>query len=151
MKNKLALAAAVFTLLIGVMLFAPARIDPVAWTPSAARAIAPNEDLRRMTSLPLAQAEDVAVDAQGRVYGGTTDGRIVRVLPDGTVEDFAVTGGRALGLAWHPDGRLIAADCFKGLLAIAPDGTVEVLSTEADGVPFKFTDDGRWCKDRIGT
>lgn len=141
MKNKIAIAAALLILGFGALLYAPARIDPVAWTPSDPFAIAPNEDLRRLTSVPLAKAEDVAVDAQGRIYGGTTDGRIVRVLTDGTVEDFAVTGGRALGLAWHPDGRLIAADCFEGLLAIAPDGSVEVLATEADGVPFKFTDD----------
>jgi len=141
-KIKIVLTAALTTLAFGGLLYGPSPIQPVAWTPSTPFVIAPNEDLRRLTSLPLVQAEDVAVDSEGRVYGGTTDGRIVRVLLDGTVEDFAVTGGRPLGLAWHPDGRLIVADCFKGLLAVSPDGaTVEVLATEAAGVPFKFTDD----------
>jgi sugar lactone lactonase YvrE/peptidoglycan/xylan/chitin deacetylase (PgdA/CDA1 family) len=141
-KHKPLLIAAVLGLGFGGLLYGPSRIDPVAWTPSTPLEIPPNEDLRSLTALPLAQAEDLAVDAQGRIYGGTPDGRIVRLLPDGTVEDFAVTGGRALGLAWHPDGRLIVADCFQGLLAVSADGrTVEVLATEADGVPFKFTDD----------
>ncbi len=143
MKTKLAVAAAVFVLLLGTALYAPARIDPVAWEAAPGHVYPANEDLRRMEALPLPQAEDVAVDALGRVYGGTVDGRVLRTTADGAgTELFAETGGRALGLAWHPDGRLIVADCWKGLLAISPDGAeVEVLATEAGGVPFKFTDD----------
>ncbi len=132
--------------LIGLALtFGPAPIDPVAWTPSVAMpldgALAPNTDLRPLRALPLPQAEDLAVDGEGRVYGGAADGRILRLRADGAVEEFADTGGRPLGLDWHPDGRLVVADAERGLLAVGPDGEVEVLATEAEGVPFRFADD----------
>lgn len=145
-RRRPALIAAAVAAVVGLWLaFGPARIDPVAWTPSEAMPLegplAPNDALRALRPLPLAQAEDLAVDDQGRTYGGTVDGRILRLRPDGTVEEFARTGGRALGLDWHPDGRLIVADAFAGLLAVDPSGAVEVLATEAEGVPFRFTDD----------
>ena len=49
--------------------------------------------------------------------------------------------GRPLGLAFDPGGNLIVADAIKGLLSIARDGAVTVLTTEADGVPFGCTND----------
>lgn len=93
--------------------------------------------------------EDAAVDAQGRIYGGgieATDafdtGRIMRFQPDGSQpEVFAETGGRPLGLHFDAAGNLIVADSYKGLLSVAPDGSVTLLSIEADGVPFNLTDD----------
>jgi sugar lactone lactonase YvrE len=40
------------------------------------------------------------------------------------------------------DGRLLVADAKKkGLLEIAQDGALTVLSTEANGVSFRFTND----------
>jgi sugar lactone lactonase YvrE len=85
--------------------------------------------------------EDVAVDGEGRIYGGTQDGRILRVLRNGAVEVFAETGGRPLGLHFDADGHLIVADAWRGLLSISPAGKVAVLTTEAGGLPFGFTDD----------
>src|SRR6185295_12743000 len=38
-------------------------------------------------------------------------------------------------------GNLIVADAFKGLLSISPDGQISVLTTEAGGMRFAFTDD----------
>jgi sugar lactone lactonase YvrE len=38
-------------------------------------------------------------------------------------------------------GNLIVADAWKGLLSIAPDGEITVLTREAEGTPFRFTDD----------
>ena len=63
------------------------------------------------------------------------------MLADGTVETFADTGGRPLGLAFTAGGRLIVADARKGLLSVSPGGAITVLATEANGVPFGFTDD----------
>lgn len=85
--------------------------------------------------------EDVDVDSEGRVYAGLADGRIVRVLADGSVEEFANTGGRPLGLEFDSGGRLIVADAWKGLLSVSSGGQISVLATEAGGVPFAFTDD----------
>ena len=85
--------------------------------------------------------EDVDKDASGRIYGGCDDGRIVRFLPDETRETFADTGGRPLGLHFDASGNLIVADSWKGLLSINPKGEITTLTTEAEGVPFAFTDD----------
>ena len=90
--------------------------------------------------------EDVAVDAQGRIYTGTIDGRIVRVNlgpnDDEDIEIFAETGGRPLGLDFDDvSGELIVADAVKGLLAVDRQGKITELATEADGVPFGLADD----------
>jgi sugar lactone lactonase YvrE len=62
--------------------------------------------------------------------------------PDGSKQEvFADTGGRVLGFDFDAKGRLIAADAFKGLLAITPDRRVSVL---ADRVgpddPIRYAD-----------
>jgi sugar lactone lactonase YvrE len=118
-------------------------------------ALAPNHLLRRAERLALGKIhgpEDVAVDAAGRIYGGTADGRIVRVtLQDGEerVETFARTGGRPLGLHFDAAGNLVVADGRKGLLSIDPAGRVTVLATQAEGVPFGFTDDVKIASDGV--
>lgn len=135
-------------LLVGVLLAVTSPIDSEAWTPPSAPALAgayaANDRLARAELLALGKIsgpEDVDVDAEGRVYAGLEDGRIVRVLADGTVEDFANTGGRPLGLAFDAGGRLIVADAWKGLLSVSTGGQITVLATEAGGRPFGFTDD----------
>jgi sugar lactone lactonase YvrE len=86
--------------------------------------------------------EDVALDSQNRIYAGLDDGRIMRLQPDGTKpEAFSNTHGRPLGLVFDSNGNLIVADAVKGLLSIAPDGAVNVLTTAADGLPFGCTND----------
>jgi len=89
-----------------------------------------------------AGAEDVAIDAQGQIYGGMADGLIIRYRPDGSQpEVLANTEGRPLGLDFDPAGNLIIADAVKGLLSMASDGTIKVLSTEYDGVPYGLAND----------
>ena len=148
-----------FLALLGVLLlyllFWPVPIDPVAWTPPPPPALdgpyAQNEHLAAITRLetrPGFGPEDVAVDAQGRIYGGLQNGHIVRFDPEGTThERFVDTAGRPLGLAFDSLGHLIVADSHKGLLSISPDAEITVLTTEADGVPFGFTDDVDIAKD----
>lgn len=143
----LLLAGTIFVLL-------PAPIDPAAYSPPAPPSLVgplePNDALQAVERIAEGQLhgpEDVAVDAQGRIYGGTHDGLIVRITPasgDGSpelVEVFVATGGRPLGLHFDAAGRLIVADAQKGLLAIDTQGQIETLTTEADGVPFNLTDD----------
>src|SRR5690606_33934077 len=84
--------------------------------------------------------EDVETDAQGRVYGGTNAGEVLRLDGD-KLEVFATTGGRPLGLDFAPSGALIVADVKKGLLSISPEGQVTTLVDSVDGVPLGFTDD----------
>jgi sugar lactone lactonase YvrE len=132
---------------VGLWLW-PSPIDPVAWEPPKPPALegafAPNEDLRSADLLATGQihgAEDVDVDDDGRVYASSHGGKVVRIDVDGTVEDFALTQGRPLGMHWDPDGNLVVCDAFKGLLRIDASGVVEVLATEAGEHPFGFTND----------
>lgn len=126
----------------------PVPIDPVAWTPPPAPALegpyAVNDKLKAAERLAEGQGqgpEALALDAEGHVYTGYVDGRVMRFDGDGqNGQVLANTGGRPLGLKFAPDGRLIVADAAKGLVAVA-DGKVQALATEADGKPFGFTDD----------
>ncbi|MEM8933362.1 MAG: SMP-30/gluconolactonase/LRE family protein [Acidobacteriota bacterium] len=131
------------------MLLSASPIDPEGWNPPPAPklegVLIPNLELRQTERLAFGQivgAEDVAVDARGRIYGGLVDGRIIRLdAAGGGLETFAETGGRPLGLHFDAAGNLVVADAAKGLLRVDPDGAVEVLTTESDGLPFRFTDD----------
>ncbi|MCZ6806212.1 MAG: SMP-30/gluconolactonase/LRE family protein, partial [Deltaproteobacteria bacterium] len=140
---------AIFVVLVVYLLLWPVPIEPVSWiahpAPPLEGDFAPNRLLQGMELFPTPKThgpEDVAVDAEGRVYVGVDEGRIFRYSPDGAkVEAFADTGGRPLGLDFDVDGNLIVADAFKGLLSLDPEGTITVLCTEAGYHPFEFTDD----------
>jgi sugar lactone lactonase YvrE len=139
---------AVIVLSLAYLILWPVPISPVAWTPPTAPELtgvyAQNSELAKIERLPVdgSKPEDVAIDAKDRVYCGAEDGRIFRFQADGThPEVFANTQGRPLGLIFDRDGNLIVADAIKGLLSIARDGKVAVLTTEADGVPFRCTND----------
>ncbi len=139
---------AIIFLLIGYLVAWPVPIDPVAWAPPAAPELtgvyAQNSELAKIERLHVDgfAPEDVAIDTQDRIYCGAGDGRIFRFQPDGThPEVFVNTQGRPLGLIFDHDGNLIVADALKGLLAINREGTISVLTTEADGVPFRCAND----------
>ena len=148
MKKLLGLIALLIAAAAGYLILAPSPIDPLAWDAPVAPAmdgvLAANDDLLKAELLAQGQLdgpEDTAVDAQGRVYAGLHNGKIVRIAGDGTVATFANTQGRPLGMDFDAKGNLIVADAFKGLLSIDPQGQIRVLSTEAEGVYFRFTDD----------
>lgn len=129
------------------LLFWPTGMDPVAWTPPPAPALegiyAYNEKLKGIQKLAQGVGqgpEGVNVDAVGHIYAGYTDGRIVRLGPDGgSYIEMANTGGRPLGITFGPNGGLVIADAKLGLLHLGQD--ILPLAYEADGVPFGFTDD----------
>ena len=156
LKRLVFLVAALVGLIILYLLLWPVPISPEAWTAPPAppltaqyernSLLSTTERLSLGTETPSPGAgfgpEDVALDAEGRIYTGLDDGRIMRLQADGTrSEVFSNTHGRPLGLAFDPGGNLIVADAIKGLLSVAHDGAVTVLATEADGVPFGCTND----------
>ena len=129
--------------------FWPVPVDPVAWTPPPAPGyggpFARNDRLAAMERLSLGAdhgPEAVALDAAGRIYASTREGRILRLRPDGSgAETYADTNGAPLGLHFDACGTLIVADAMRGLLRITPDRRVTVLATEADGTPIAYADD----------
>jgi len=127
-------------------------MDPLAYRPPTAPGLvgpfSANTRLRQAQRLGdglIDGGEDVAVDALGRIYAGTADGRILRLKAnadsDSRPELFANTGGRPLGLHFDAAGNLWVADAWKGLLSVAADGEVQVRLGEVDGVPLHFSND----------
>jgi sugar lactone lactonase YvrE len=151
MKHRKALwtATLVLAVLLLYLFLWPVPISPGAWTPPPAPALAgqfkPNHKLAGIERLSTGTGfapEDVAIDASGRIYAAMADGRIVRLQPDGThPEVFVNTQGRPLGLIFDAQGDLIVADANRGLLSVSPGATITTLSTGADGIPFRSTND----------
>ncbi|WCJ32788.1 strictosidine synthase-like 4 [Euphorbia peplus] len=91
--------------------------------------------------------EDIVYDSVlGVMYTSNLDGWIKRVtvndsVADSVVSEWVNTGGRPLGLAMdiHNNG-VIVADAHKGLLKISKEGSIEVLTVEAEGKKFMLTD-----------
>ncbi len=148
-KRLLLFVALVIAALLLYLLFWPLPLSPAAWTPPEAPTLTgvyeQNSRLADTQRLSLGSGfapEDVAIDSNGRIYSGLDDGRIMRLQPDGaSPEVFADTHGRPLGLKFDSSGNLIVADAYKGLLAIGRDGSITTLTTEADGVAFRCTND----------
>jgi sugar lactone lactonase YvrE len=149
-KIVLAVVGIAFLLIIisTIILFKlESPIDPVAYDapakPEMTGVLEPNDLLQQAELLARGKVngpEEVAVDAQGRIYFGTPAGTISRLLPDGVIEKFTETGGRPLGMKFDQKGNLIVADSIKGLLSVDAEGMIMILATSADGVPFKCTD-----------
>jgi hypothetical protein len=96
---------ALLSLALAYFLFWPVPIDPVAWQPATNPRTAPNDHLNRIRSLPDVGPgpESVAIGPDGRIYTGLQNGRVVRMLADGSgVETFVQTGGRPLGMNSTP-------------------------------------------------
>ena len=136
-------------LLVAYLAAWPVPIEPVAWKAPQAPLIsglyAPNDRLRAIERFGEGVAlgpEATAIDAAGNVFTGTRDGRILRLdAARKTLEEFAVTGGRPLGMAFDGAGRLVVCDAAKGLLAVSVTGEVRTLATGNSGLPFRFTND----------
>lgn len=148
-RNILAFIVALLAATLVYLFFAPVPIAPAAWTPATDPGlVGPYQQNSRLASvqrLSLGQGhapEDVAIDADGNIYGGFEDGRIVQLAANGTrPRVFADTQGRPLGLVFDREGNLIVTDAVKGLLSINKAGEVKLLADEADGVKFGCLND----------
>ena len=149
LKKRLGILIVLILVALGYLLFAPVPITPAAWTPPAAPTLTgqyeKNTRLSPVQKLSLGDGhkpEDVALDAEGKIYAGFEDGRIMVLQPDGTQPRvFANTGGRPLGLIFDRGGNLIVADAIKGLLSVDKTGAIKVLAAEADGIKFGCLND----------
>jgi sugar lactone lactonase YvrE len=121
---------------IAYLCFWPVPAEPKAWPaptpPGFTGAFAPNTRLSGLRTIDIGDEvgpEHIAVGPDGKLYAAMTSGNLLRIDPNGgRREVFANTGGRVLGFAFDAEGRMIAADALKGLLAISPDARVTVLA-----------------------
>ncbi len=138
-----ALAIAAFLLAVPAPV---AGFDPEPWRPGEAidfpQEMTTSAEVRAFTTDSINGPEDIAMDVERNLYTGDRDGVIWRYAPNGgPPARFAEPGGRPLGLAFAPDGRLIVANHGAGLQAISPDGSVETLVDEVDGERILFAND----------
>ncbi|WIG95955.1 SMP-30/gluconolactonase/LRE family protein [Myxococcus sp. SDU36] len=128
--------------------------EVTAWTTPIAPAyegpLAVNSDLEgaeRFGATELRGAEDIAFDAQGRLYTGTADGTVWRgtVDAEGRPTSFTalatLTDARPLGLAFDACGNLLVAASKRGLVGISPDGIVRTLADRVDGTRIEYADE----------
>ncbi|WP_319825276.1 SMP-30/gluconolactonase/LRE family protein [Thalassovita sp.] len=149
MRSVLGLWAIIAVICVGYLLFWPVPVDPKSWDAQADAGYrgpyAQNQRLAELEFIDLDGRhgpEDVAIGPDGLLYIATHEGEILRCAPDsGTAQQFAVTGGRPLGIEFGPDGVLYVADAYRGLLALDAAGTVTLLADSAGGVPILYADD----------
>ena len=147
--KKLTGAVIFIVIIIIYLLTWPVPIAPVAWQPPPdpgyTGPFEVNTRLANIEKLSIEGAhgpEDIALDADGRIYAATHEGFIVRLEnSNAEPEKWVNTGGRPLGIDFDGNGNLIVADGYIGLLSIAPDGKITTLVTSVDGIPLGFTDD----------
>jgi len=149
MGNLRLVLVVLFVLGLLHLLFAETPVVPVAWrakpAPAFSGPFASNRVLEKIENwLPhLVGPEALTSDGSGRITTGLLDGRIVRIDPKARkVDVLANTHGRPLGMKYAPDGSLIVADAYKGLLRVdTRSGAVEILVDRYQGHRFRFTDD----------
>ncbi len=131
-----------------LLVLLPAPIDPVTWEPDPNPGLtgpyAPNNKLAQVQHLLDGVGvgpEDVSCGADGEMYTGLDDGRILRFDANGDYQEVANTGGRPLGIHADVAGNLIVADAIRGLLAVSASGDVKVLTDSVGGKKMRFVDD----------
>ncbi|WP_110257563.1 SMP-30/gluconolactonase/LRE family protein [Undibacterium pigrum] len=140
----LALLAIVFTYL----LLAPVPINPVAWQATPFAGYSPpharNEKLAALKTIEIGEEtgpEHIAIGPDGKLYAAVTSGAILRMQADGSQREVWVnTGGRVLGFMFDAAGNMIAADAFRGILSIAPDKQITVLTDKIGDSPILYAD-----------
>ena len=116
------------------------RVDPVRWQPPP---VDPLPDFGpadlTVVAVPGEAPEDIVVDGDGALWTGVTDGRIIRIGPDGAVTVAGRVSGRPLGMAVARDGRLLICTSPGGLVAMDRGrGRTEVLVAAVNGRPLNF-------------
>lgn len=93
-----------------------------------------------LIEIPGTAPEDVVAAADGSIWTGVEDGRIIAVDSAGGAPRVVTdTGGRPLGLAFTRDHRLLICDSHRGLLRYDPQTQqLETLVSEVGGRPLTF-------------
>jgi len=144
-KIIIALLAVTF----GYLLFWPVSIEPVAWSaepgPGYQGVFSVNQRLAKLETLDIGSdvgPEDIDQDDAGNLYASVHSGWILRKLSGrDKFERWVDTKGRPLGMDFDAQGNLIVADAFRGLLSIAADKTITLLTNKMDASPILYADD----------
>ena len=118
-------------------LLASTYLDPVAFVADPVEGmngLMPGDAAPRLARAEIAAGqldgpEDVLLDAEGNIYCGNRDGRLLKIAAAdrSRVEVLAKIGGRPLGLAFDREGRIVTCVAGMGLVRVTLDGAVELL------------------------
>lgn len=139
MKARRATGVTAALVLVGAaayLCFWPVPADPQSWSaptpPGYVGAHAVNTRLAGLRTIDIGSEfgpEHIAIGPDGKLYAAMTSGSLLRMDADGSGQQvFANTGGRVLGFAFDAEGRMIAADAMRGLLAVDAAGRVTQLT-----------------------
>ena len=139
---------ALFVLIAAYLTLWPVPIAPVAWQatrpPGYVGVHTENQKLSSLQHIFLSGEvgpEHVVIGPDQKLYTTVQSGHILRMNPDGSdLQVWADTHGRVLGFDFDSAGNLIAADAMRGLLAVAPDRTITVLTQQVQGQPIVYAD-----------
>jgi len=103
----------------------------------------------------LDHPEGIAWDPEAYLVAGGEDGQMYRVNLDGSVEEYAHTGGFCLGIALDGDSNAYVCDMGRSeVVRVTPEGKVTSYCSACDGGPLRvpnfpvFDDTGRlWISD----
>lgn len=148
MKKIFQLVGGLVIALAAYLLLWPIPINPVTWNaPQAPGYVGPHAVNTRLANLQIIDLhgevgpEHIAFGPDGKLYTTVASGNILRMAADGSAQEvFTNTGGRVLGFDFDAKGNLIAADAVKGLLAIAPDRSISVLTDKVGDDPIRYAD-----------
>ena len=148
MKKTLSVLGLLLLGAVAYLTLWPVPITPVYWpAPTAPGYQGPHAVNNRLANLKMISLGDeegpehIVLAKDGKLYTTVLSGNILRMNPDGSAREvFVNTGGRVLGFDFDAAGNLIAADSIKGLLSIAPDKQVTVLTDTVDTDPIRYAD-----------
>lgn len=139
-----------------ILLLSACAIQPKKWVPPAMPTMEgiykENNLLQTSERIDLkgwSGPEDIATDSLGNLYCGVhvsktdfTDGRVLKITPEGEVSTFCNTESWVTGLHFDGTGNLIACDSKRGLISIDPHGELTVLAdADENGRPFLIPND----------
>ncbi len=143
--------------LIGYLLFWPVTIEPVAWYPPDNPGLNGHfkhnqklADSERLLDGVGVGPEDIVAGPGGRLYTGFLDGRIVGFSAENSGDSTVIARSeRPLGMDVSPDGSVIWADAYKGLMKydLETSDPPQLLSGVAGDQEYGFTNDVAVARD----
>jgi len=164
LKKTVGATSIIFILVFAMILINGCSIHPLIWTPKEKPLFegdfALNEALKSSSILELNSwngPEDFTFDDAGNLYTGVhkgaskfSPGAILKISPQGKVEEYLKTEAWVTGLEFDVDGNLIALMNGVGLIQINQEKEIEVLVDKDDngnkilmGSGLKIASDGK--------
>jgi len=133
-------------LLLLIIIFQSCALHPISWQPPIKpileNVLEVNNKLLSSKKIDLKGwygTEDIIFDKQGNLYTGVhigegdfSDGKILKISPDGLVNVFYNADSWVAGLHFDSNNNLIALSHKEGLISISPNKEITLLANQDD-------------------